>query len=227
MQTVMRKGRALSSSQANLGARVLDRRATSALVLPLDIPTAWQHVAEMPKEMLAWPSWPDLDPPPTGRRVVTRRDQLHTAAGETVSVVIPLAQSGGAGLEAVRLRLTAWPFRKEYDVTATLEVEGGRSFVTIARIDGWPPDPHINVLARRHPALRHLPAIVEGHHIHRFVDNARLGLGSFAPLGNLPIAAPLLDDSLQSFRDFARIVEREFRIDGLAKFTPPDWQRLI
>jgi hypothetical protein len=200
--------------------------ALSEAILPSDVPAHWRHISEMPKEMLEWPSWPEVDPPPTGPRVIARRDQLRTTAGETVSVVIPLAQSGGAGLEAVRLRLTAWPFRKEYDVTATLEVEGGRSFVTIARIDGWPPDPHINALARRHPALRHLPAIVEGHHIHRFVDNARLGLGSFAPLGNLPIAAPL-DESLQSFRDFARIVEREFRIDGLAKFTPPDWQRLI
>jgi hypothetical protein len=226
MQTVTRKGARYALHEPILERKFLNWRATWALVLPADIPTAWQHVAEMPKEMLAWPSWPDLDPPPTGRRVVTRRDQLNTTAGETVSLVIPLAESGGAGLEAVRLRLTAWPFRKEYDVTATLEVEGGRSFVTIARIDGWPPDPHINVLARRHPALRHLPAIVEGHHVHRFVDNARLGLGSFAPLGNLPIAAPL-DGSLQSFRDFARIVEREFRIDGLAKFTPPDWQRLI
>jgi hypothetical protein len=46
---------------------------------------------------------------------------------------MPLARRSGAGLEGVRLRLTAWPFRKEYDVTATLEAEGGRSFVTIGR----------------------------------------------------------------------------------------------
>jgi hypothetical protein len=141
-------------------------------------------------------------------------------------MVIPLAQKGGAGLEAVRLRLTVWPFRKEYDVTATLEVEGGRSFVTIARVDGWPPDPHVNGAAKRHPALRHFPAIVEGHHVHRFLDNARLGRAAFAPMSNLPVAAPL-GDALQSFRDFARTVEREFRIDGLSGLPPPDWQRLI
>jgi hypothetical protein len=202
------------------------RGVPSAIVLPSDIPPQWRMIAEMPKELLEWPRWPEVEPPPTGPRVITRRDRLHTAAGETVSMVIALGQQGGAGLEAVRLRLIAWPFRKEYDVTATLEVEGGRSFLTIARVDGWPPDPHVNGLARRHAALRHLPAIVEGHHVHRFLDNARLGREAFAPMGNLPVAAPL-DDDLQSFRDFARIVEREFRIDGLSKLTPPDWQRLV
>jgi hypothetical protein len=203
----------------------MSRGMPAAVVLPSDIPPEWQAIAEMPKEMLDWPRWPEVHPP-AGSRVITRRDQLHTTAGQTVSVVIPLAQRGGAGLEAVRLRLTVWPFRKDYDVTATLEVEGGRSFVNIARVDGWPPDPHINAVAKRHPALRHLPAIVTGHHVHRFLDNARLGRGSFAPMGNLPVAAPL-EDALQSFRDFARIVEREFRIDGLSRLTPPGWQRLI
>jgi hypothetical protein len=200
--------------------------AISEVILPLDVPAQWRHIAEMPKEMLEWPTWPEVDPPATGPRVITRRGQLHTTAGETVSLVIPLAERGGAGLEAVRLRLIVWPFRKEYDVTATLEVEGGRSFVTIARVDAWPPDPHINTVSRRHPALRRLPGMVEGHHIHRFLDNARLGRGAFAPMGNLPVAAPLEDD-LRSFRDFGCIVEREFRIDGLSRLIPPNWQRLI
>jgi hypothetical protein len=120
------------------------RGVPSAIVLPSDIPPQWRVIAEMPKELLEWPRWPEVEPPPTGPRVITRRDRLHTAAGETVSMVIALGQQGGAGLEAVRLRLIAWPFRKEYDVTATLEVEGGRSFLTIARVDGWPPDPHVN-----------------------------------------------------------------------------------
>jgi hypothetical protein len=133
---------------------------------------------------------------------------------------MPLARRSGAGLEGVRLRLTAWPFRKEYDVTATLEVEGGRSFVTIGRVDAWPSDPHINSIARKHSALRHLPAQIDGHHVHRFGDNALLGRGAFAPMSNLPVAAPI-EDRLQSFRDFLRIVGREFRIDGLSEFTPP------
>jgi hypothetical protein len=116
--------------------------------------------------------------------------------------------------------------RKEYDVTATLEVEGGRNFITIARVDCWPADPHINTLVRRYPALRHLSNKIEGHHIHRFVDNARLGRRAFAPTANLPVAAPI-EDKVESFRDFARIVEAEFRVEGLSSFTPPDWQALI
>jgi hypothetical protein len=194
-------------------------RRRSSVISPSDIPAEWQRVAEIQKEMLDWPNWPDPHLPSSGRRVVTRRDELHTTAGDTISVVMPLAEAGGPGLEAVRLRLTAWPFRWEYDVSATLEVEGGRSFVTIARIDAWPPDPHVNGQARKHPALRHLPAIVEGHHIHRFASNARLGKEAFAPTGNLPAAEPL-EDTLQSFGDFVRIVQAEFRIDGVDKCPP-------
>jgi hypothetical protein len=202
------------------------RRATSGLILPSDVPSEWQRIVEMPKTMFSWPTWSDPDPLPSGTRVVTRRGALHTAAGEAISVLIALADSGGVGLEGVRLRVTAWPFRREFDVTATLEVEGGRSFMTIARIDAWPPDPHINTVARRHPALRHLPNKIEGHHVHRFADNARIGRAAFVPVSNLPAAAPI-DDELRSFRDFARIVEHEFRIDGFQRFSSPDWQRLI
>jgi hypothetical protein len=202
------------------------RRSTSGLVLPSDVPPEWQRIAEISKTMLAWPAWSQVEPLPTGDRVVTRRNALHTAAGELTSVVIALAESGGAGLEAVRLRLTAWPTRREFDISATLEVEGGRSFVTISRIDAWPPDPHVNTVARKHPALRHLPKRIDGDHVHRFADNARLGRAAFAPLANLPAAAPI-EGGLRSFRDFARIVETEFRIEGFQKFNPPDWQRLI
>src|SRR5262249_35603053 len=159
----------------------------------------------MQKQMLDWPDWPSPRMRPSGKRVGTKRDELRTTAGDTISVVIPLAEIGGPGLEAVRLRLTAWPLKREYDVSATLEVEGGRSFVNIARVDAWPPDLHVNTQARRHSALRHLPSMIEGHHIHRFEDNARLGREAFAPTGNLPAAAPI-EDRLQSFRDFVRIV---------------------
>jgi hypothetical protein len=207
-----------------LGTSV-EQRTNPGVVLPADVPSDWQRIAHMSKAMFDWPAWPEPEPLPTGVRVITRRNELHTTAGETVSVVIPLGEPGGPSLEAVRLRLTAWPFRREYDVTATLEVEGGRSFVTIARVDAWPAAPHVNTVGRRHPALRRLPAIIEGHHVHRFEDNARLGRAAFAPMANLPIAAPL--DELRSFRDFARIVEREFRIEGFEKFTPPDWKGLL
>jgi hypothetical protein len=203
------------------------KRRSSVIALPSDIPADWQRVAEMQKELLTWPNWPDPPLPPSGLRAVARREELHTTAGETISVVMPLAEAaGGPGLEGVRLRLTASPFRREHNVSATLEVEGGRSFVTIGRIDAWPADPHVNGRARKHPALRHLPPMVEGHHIHRFADNASLGREAFAPTGNLPAAAPL-EQSLQSFRDFLRIVQREFRIDGLEEFPPPDWRSLV
>jgi len=119
----------------------VNKRRSSVITLPSDIPADWQRVAEMQKEMLDWPNWPDAHLPASSRRVVTQRDELHTTAGDTIRVVIPLAEAGGPGLEAVRLRLTAWPFRREYDVSATLEVEGGRSFLNIARIDVWPADP--------------------------------------------------------------------------------------
>ena len=225
---------ALSSPPKEMALRALGgqsgislaRRTASSLVLPGDVPSDWLRISEMAKEVVGWPAWPEADPSPSGARIVTRRNELHTAAGSTISVVIPLGESGGPGREAVRLRLAAWPFRREYDVTATLEVEGGRTFVTIARVDGWPPDLHINTVARRHGALRHLPPVIEGHHVHRFTDNARLGRGAFAPMANLPIAAPIAD-RLRSFRDFAHIVENEFNIDGFNRFNKPNWQGLL
>jgi hypothetical protein len=64
---------------------------------------------------------------------------------------------------------------------------------------------------------------LDGHHVHRFIDNARLGKAAFAPLGNLPAAAPL-DETVGSFRDFIRVVRDEFRISGIDKCDPPDWQ---
>jgi hypothetical protein len=89
--------------------------------------------------------------------------------------------------------------RRAGEVTATLEVAGNRSFVTIARVDGWPVDPHINPVMRQHPTLRRLPAQIDGDHVHRFTDNARLGVEAFAPYANLPVAAPLPND-LESVR---------------------------
>lgn len=111
-------------------------------------------------------------------------------------------------------------------MTATLEIPGGRSFVNIARVDAWPTAPHANVRARKLGGLRHVPPIVDGHHVHRFSDNARLGKDAFAPQGNLPIAVPV-EQPLRSFTDFLRIVTREFRIDGLDGIEPPESWRLL
>lgn len=113
-----------------------------------------------------------------------------------------------------------------HEVTATLEVSGHRSrFVNIARLDAWPADPHLNVKIRRHHGLQHLPPMIDGSHVHRFEDNARLGITAFHPYSNLPAATPT--PKLTSFRDFLRIVGEEFGIDGLPGIDPPNWQELI
>ncbi len=190
------------------------------------VPEFWRQAAEIEKSLLEWPSWPAPEGVPHGARVPASRGQLHTVAGETISTVVSLKEKSGPGLEGVRLRLTAWAFRRDVDVTATLEVPDNR-FVTIARVDAWPSDRHANTRARRLPALRHLPAIIEDHHVHRFADNARLGRGAFAPHGNLPVAAPI-DQQLRSFRDFVRIVAAEFRINDLDDIDPPEsWRMLL
>lgn len=190
------------------------------------VPTAWKAINDQPKTLLVWPTWPVVEPPPSGRRVKLERDALHTTAAETIDITIPLGDEHGVGLEGTRLRIIAWPFRRHTDVTATLEVVGGRSTVTIARLDAWPLDPHLNLMARRHSALSHLPAKVDGSHVHRFPDNARLGAAAFFPHGNLPIAAPILDE-LISFRDFVRILGVEFNIRGTDMISSPDWQSMI
>ena len=186
------------------------------------LPESWRHAAESEKSLLEWPPW---STEASVQRAPAGRDRLHTTAGERAFVVIPLREKSGPGLEGVRLRLTVWAFRRESDVTATLEVPDHR-FVTIARVDAWPSDPHPNTRARKVPALRHLPRMVEGHHVHRFADNARLGREAFRPPANLPVAAPI-DQQLRSFRDFVRCVAAEFRIDGLDDFDPPDTWRML
>ena len=100
--------------------------------------------------------------------------------------------------------------------------------MAIARVDGWPADPHLNLRARKITALKHLLREIDGHHVHRFENNARIGLSAFGPGpdGNLPAAAPL-PQGLTSLRDFLRIVAREFHIEGLDKIDPPNWQVMV
>ena len=188
------------------------------------VPAAWKTVANQRKTIAIWPEWTDPPALPS-RRVGEDKDDVHTVAAETIELLVPLADEAGVGLEGVNLRVTAWPFKKQYDVTATLEVPGNRSFVTIARVDGWPPDPHQNARARGHPACGHLPLEIDGHHVHRFEDNAKLGRDAFGA-GNLPLAAPV-NGRLQSYRDFLRVLSEEFKIDGLDQLAPPDWTVMI
>lgn len=191
---------------------------------PEAAPDAWRRVAEIEKELLQWPTWSSV----AAQERADSTDELSTSAADTVYVRIPLGETCGPGLEGVFLRLNALAYRREFNVTATLEFPGGRSWITIARVDGWPSAPHVNIRARGHPALRRLPAMVEGHHVHRFADNARLGRSAFEPPQNLPVAVPV-NESIQSFRDFLRIVAKEFHIaPELDRFDSPDsWELLI
>lgn len=187
----------------------------------------WRLIAEQPKTVLGWPQWSQVPRLQPGTKVTSSRLGLRSAAAETTEAVVQLADLYGIGLEGVRLRMTAWAFKPRHDVTATLEVPGGHSFVTIARIDAWPSSPHMNSLkALKHPALKSLPAQIDYCHVHRFSDNAHLGRAAFAPDGNLPVAASL-PNPLGSFRDFLRTIAAEFRIDGAEDFEAPDWQEML
>lgn len=190
------------------------------------VPDAWGRIAAQRKTFSTWPSWSEIASRPAPDKASTDRDRLRTSMAETTQLIVPLADEKGVGLEGVRLRITAWAYRREEDVTATLEVAGNRAGVTIARVDAWPSVPHMNLPKRRLPAaLKHLPAEVAGHHVHRFVDNERLGMEGFGA-GNLPLAAPI-SGRLQSFRDFLRIVGNEFNIEELDKLPPPDWTVML
>jgi hypothetical protein len=189
------------------------------------VPREWREIVQQRKTILGWPAWSDPPALPSSKTAPTRRTELHSLAAETIETLIPLADLSGVGLEGVRLGLNAWAYRRMHEVTATLEVPGHRRFVNIARVDAWPADPHFNLRTRQHPDLRQLPPVIEGSHVHRFDENAKLGISAFAPYSNLPVAAPI--EELTSFRHFLRIVGEEFGIDGLPDIDPPNWQELI
>jgi hypothetical protein len=184
------------------------------------IPAFWTHVAEVRKAPLTWPVWSDPLPPSA------RAHELKTTSAEKLRILVPLEEVGGVGLEGARLRVTAWAYHREREVTATLEVPSAR-MVTIGRVDAWPTAPHVNTAARGVSGLRRVPPIVEGHHVHPFPLNAALGPGAFEPQQNLPLAVPV-EGELRSFRDFLRTVAHEFRIDGIKDIDPPgSWRLLI
>lgn len=188
------------------------------------IPLWWVEVARIRKTLMGWPAWSQPNPlkPPKSK------NDLSTIAAEWTEVVIPLGNEQGTGLQGVQLRLNAWAYRRLHEVTATLEVGGGgRQSVTIARVDAWPSDPHFNSVARKVPKLRgKVPNEVDGSHVHRFRDNARVGGKAFRPPFNLPIAVPV-PETLTSFRGFLRTVGTEFVIIGLEEFDPPPWQEYL
>jgi hypothetical protein len=194
------------------------------------IPSGWRQVVLRKKTVLGWPDWSAVAALPSGRRVRHRRGDVHTVSTEITNAIFLLADENGTGLEGVRLRLNAWAYKRHRDVTATLEVVGGRSFVTISRVDAWPAVPHQNSYkSLKKPGLKGFQAELPGCHVHRFDDNVKYGAEAFGagPEGNLPVAAAFPND-LQSFREFLRSVGTEFNIDGLDEFPgPPSWQGLI
>ncbi len=203
---------------------------SKAKVANSTIPNGWKRIVEQRKTILGWPEWSDAPTLQSGVKVKTSHDDVHTASTEETEVLFLLAGETGGVLEGVRLRLTAWAFRRHRDVTATLEVVGGRSFVTISRIDAWPSDPHHNSYkAMKRPGLKGIQGEISGCHVHRFDDNVKYGVEAFGagPEGNLPVAMAFPND-LQSFRDFLRSVEAEFNIGGLEGFSSPSgWQGLV
>lgn len=194
------------------------------------IPSTWRDIVQRKKAILGWPDWSPVASLPTGKNVKTPRDDVHTVSAETTEVLFQLGDEKGVGLEGVRLRLKAWGYHRHRDVTATLEVVGGRNFVTISRIDAWPSDPHRNSYkVQKKPGLKGFPAEIAGCHVHRFDDNVKYGAEAFGagPEGNLPVAQAF-PKGLESFRDFLRSVEAEFNVDGLDEFSsPPSWQGLV
>jgi hypothetical protein len=194
------------------------------------LPKEWREIVQQPKTIIGWPDWSGIEALPTGKNVRTRRGDIHTVSAEITEVLFQLSDQNGIGLQGVRLRLKAWAYKRHRDVTATLEVLGGRSFVTISRVDAWPSDPHRNSFKiLKVPQLKGFPAELAECHVHRFDDNAKYGAAAFGagPEGNLPVAAAL-PNALQSFRDFLRSVGTEFDIGGLDNFPgPPSWQGLV
>jgi hypothetical protein len=194
------------------------------------IPDAWRRIAEQKKTMLGWPEWSVVAAWPSALNVWTPDADPHTAAAGMTDAIVQLADEDGGDLEGVRLRLKSRLFRRNADVTATLEVLRGSRFVTIARVDAWPGDPHMNTQRVRNiSGLKHLAALIQGSHVHRFSDNAKYGIDGFGPGldGNLPVAVGI-PYKLASFRDFLHVVSEEFNISGLEEIqAPQSWQVIL
>lgn len=190
----------------------------------------WQQIVRQRKTIFGWADWPPVPTLRSGAKVKTPKDDIHTQANDQTEALFQLADEHGVSLEGVRLRLSGWAFRRNNDMTATLEAIGGRNFIAISRVDAWPTAPHGNSLKTlKKSGFKDFPWQIPGCHVHRFDDNARYGPEAFGPgpEGNLPVAAALPKD-LQSFRDFLRCVAYEFNIEGLEEFpSPPGWQGLV
>jgi hypothetical protein len=194
------------------------------------VPSDWLLTMRRRKTVFGWPEWSKVAELRTGKKVQPPRDDVHTVSTEETFAIFQLADENGVHIEGLRLRLTAWAYKRHKDVTATLEVVGGRNFVTISRVDAWPSTPHHNsfkVLKRLKG--KGLSEVVSECHVHRFEDNEKYGPEAFGPgpEGNLPVAVAF-PNALQSFREFLRSVGDEFNIDGLDDFpSPSGWQGLI
>ena len=165
----------------------------------------------MKKHIFGWPDW-QLQ---SSRQ---RKTGEQPSSTDQFTLAVLLCDEAGASIEGLELRLVAWRDRPHEDATALLQVEDD-GWVAISRLDCWPPSPHVNKYWRKLGQASQ----IEGTHVHRCADNARLGRRAFKPHENLP-SAVAVDSTPHSFRDMMELVEFHFNVDGAAQLPPPDWQ---
>lgn len=181
----------------------------------------WCGLVQCRKAVFGWPSWIEVpsrhESPARARRAGRTPFISHEADRCTLTVL--LADETSASLEGTHLRIMAWKRRSLEDVTAILETLYEGKPTCLARVDCHPRSPHTNQHWRKFGC----PATIDGSHVHRFEENARVGRDAFHPVGNLPVAYPV-EEEPQSFRDFVRLVGVVFAIAGLDDLPPPPTQ---
>lgn len=86
-------------------------------------------------------------------------------------------------------------------------------------------DPENRFAPHRNPPGHSAPPIVQGPQFHPFAENAKRGLSSLSPLGNLPIAYPL-DRKIVTFSAILVELRASFGIPGLWLEEPP-WSPML
>lgn len=187
-----------------------------------DLPfEAWRRLIEAPKAIFGWPGW-DTSP------VYQETKQSAAKAGRTRFVSretercrlnVQVMDNSGATLEGVEVIILMWRHRPMEDMTALFNVSHGHKPICISRVDVRPASPHPNAFWRRFKC----PSEIHGSHVHPFAQNMTLGNQAFDPKGNLPVALPL-DQEPQHLKDFLRVAELAFNVDGLTTLLPPPTQ---
>lgn len=180
---------------------------------------AWVGMVDGKKALFGYPAWDELSP--HAPRKIDGKAPLPLFASRQaiqLEMKILLMDANDATIEGARLRFRVWVDRPMDDITLTFEALDRDGWHCISRIDVAPPGSHPN----KHWRRLSLEPMVEGSHIHRCKENARLGGIAFTAQENLP-AAVALEAEPQSFRDICRVAEIEWNIDGLSNLEPPFW----